>query len=175
MNHFRKACLGITSLFPTKLCGIISLPSLAVMLRVYGLHRSKPLTSFAHNTSFVLDWISLSVTRSPPFHLLCYSHKEWIELLRYYCVSKTPDSVHPIGYPINHSIQFGFIGPIFPSGVSSRKLLRSMSYLSPPPIPFQTSTLVVRCCRCRYQLGKLLFVTHQPLQQLRVGLAAVPL
>jgi hypothetical protein len=54
--------------------------------------------------------------------------EENIELLRNYCVSEAFNSVHPIGYPINHSTHSGFNRPIFPRGVSSAKLRSNPSY-----------------------------------------------
>ena len=76
------------------------------------------------STDILLDydcrfWL---VVRWIPFYR-SYRREKRIKLLRDYRVSETLNSVHPIGYPIRYSRYSGFIGPILPSGVSSRKLL----------------------------------------------------
>ena len=53
--------------------------------------------------------------------------KEGIELLGNYGVAEAFNSVQPIGYPIRYSRYSGFIRPITPYGVTSRKLLRRPS------------------------------------------------
>ena len=58
---------------------------------------------------------------------VCYQFEKKVKLLRHYRVSEAFNSVHPIGYPISHSTQFGFIGPILPRGVDSRRLWRLLS------------------------------------------------
>jgi hypothetical protein len=64
---------------------------------------------YTHHTRMVVDLSSLLSWRALLFSIYCFDSIHYqCGYLWHYGVTQTLQAVHPIGYPISHSTQFGF-------------------------------------------------------------------